>query len=231
MRKLAIFDIDGTLITHLPGGNDKCFIRTMKAEWGVDWLVDTTEFWSTFTHATDSCIADEMYRRQFGRNPEPAEVERVKRVLLEDMRKEFSTGGSRYVATAGAVGLFGAVRALGDWEVAIATGNWGPTGRFKVENAGIDPAGVAFSSADDSQVRVEIVEKAIAKARGPDAPFGRVVFVGDAMWDADTAAKLGIEFIGIGGGEHAARLAGAGARETMPDFADMSVFLRILGEG
>lgn len=230
MRKLAIFDIDGTLITHLPGGNDKCFIRTMKAEWGVDWLVDTTEFWATFTHATDSYIAGEMYRRQFGRDPEPAEVERVKAVLLADMRGEFTAGGSRYLATEGAEGLFKAVRGLGGWEIAIATGNWGATGRFKVENAGINTEGVAFSSADDAKVRKEIVGKAIAKARGSGVPYETVVYVGDAMWDADAAARLGIGFVGIGRGEDAARLAGAGARATMPDFADMPAFLRLLGE-
>jgi phosphoglycolate phosphatase-like HAD superfamily hydrolase len=88
---------------------------------------------------------------------------------------------------------------------------------LKLAAAEIDIAGLVFASADDAVDRGEIVRKAMVQLAGS---VDRAIFVGDGLWDVATASRLGLGFLGIGSGERAAALRGAGAGSVLADFLD-----------
>ena len=90
----------------------------------------------------------------------------------------------------------------------VATGAWRRSAMLKLAAAEIDIAGLVFASADDAVDRGEIVRKAMVQLAGG---VDRAIFVGDGLWDVATASRLGLGILGIGSGEWAAELRGAGA--------------------
>jgi phosphoglycolate phosphatase-like HAD superfamily hydrolase len=68
-------------------------------------------------------------------------------------------------------------------------------------------------SASEFQTREAIVGKAVALAceAARQSTVGRVVSIGDGIWDLKTARNFGYEFVGIGSMEKAAALEELGA--------------------
>ena len=115
----------------------------------------------------------------------------------------------------GACALLRALREDARFELAIATGAWRRSAMLKLAAAEIDIAGVASASADVD--RGEIVRKAMVRLAGG---VDRAIFAGDGLWDVATASTLGLGFLGIGSGDRAAALKGAGAGSVLADFLD-----------
>lgn len=228
---LAVFDIDGTLIRHLAAGNDKCYLRAVEEEWGITGLRDEVSTWAGFAHASDSSVTDELFRRKHARAHTPDEVTKLKDRLMALLAREFPSGGPGFEPVAGAVGLFEAVRGTGAWDVAIATGNWECSARFKLANAGLWEDGVPLATADDGLSKAEIIAKAVERAEAVrGGRYRRTVYVGDSTRDVDAAAELQIGFLGIGRGAGVIELMDAGAVTIFRDFADREVFLGSLRE-
>jgi phosphoglycolate phosphatase-like HAD superfamily hydrolase len=59
-----------------------------------------------------------------------------------------------------------------------------------------------------------------AKTQYGESGFERIVSVGDAMWDVQTAWRLALPFVGVASGERAAMLRNNGARTTIEDFVN-----------
>ncbi len=63
--KLVVFDLDGTL-TRTSRVDSECYERALLEVAGVR---DPRTDWSTYEHATDTGIVDEIFRERFGRSP------------------------------------------------------------------------------------------------------------------------------------------------------------------
>jgi phosphoglycolate phosphatase-like HAD superfamily hydrolase len=85
-------------------------------------------------------------------------------------------------------------------------------------------AGMCFddypaASADDAFDRESIMRLSLQRAAERyGGSFARTAYIGDGVWDARACRALGIPFIGIGSGAHAARLTCEGAIHVFPDF-------------
>lgn len=226
--RLAIFDIDGTL-TETNEVDSVCFVRAMADAHAV---AEMSTDWGAYAHTTDSYITREVLREHFGRTPEDAE--RVKFIsrfvsLLEESR---SRDDSLFGEVAGASAALARLRGEPGWGVAIATGCWRGSGLLKLSAAGLETEGVPAAFAEDGVSREEILLAALARAResyGREG-FDRVVSLGDGLWDVSAARNLGFAFVGVGGGERAALLRGAGASHVVEDFKDYERLLRCLDE-
>ncbi len=226
--KLAVFDVDGTL-TQTYHDDVEAFLGSVRAAFGFE---DVSDDWASYTHVTDSGILDQLIRERLGRPAAP-----------EDQNAAEAAYGAVYgaiVAARGVQPVPGApafVRRLlaeGDWAVAVASGAWRGTAELRLREAviAIDPACVATAS--ERMARRDIVELAIRRAvahwglaDGPEG-FARIVLLGDGLWDVRTARDLGFPFVGVGEDRRAARLAAAGARHIVADFADSDAVLALL---
>jgi phosphoglycolate phosphatase-like HAD superfamily hydrolase len=164
---------------------------------------------------TDPGIAVTLYERHRGRAPLASELAAFHDLFTERLKAALEI--SQLVEVPGARALLRALREDARFELAIATGAWRRSAMLKLAAAEIDIAGVAFASADDAVDRGEIVRKAMVQLAGG---VDRAIFVGDGLWDVATAGTLGLGFLGIGSGERAAALKGAGAGSVLADFLD-----------
>ena len=213
MRRVAVFDIDGTL-TDTNAVDDECFLRAAGKVLGTD--LGATD-WSEAPHVTDAALLEWLCVRHCGRTMREGEVEAARRVFFDLLTSELAANPQRFRAIAGAEDVFPRLRSVG-WEVAVATGGWETTARLKLSAIGVDHVPLAMASSSDARTRTEIVSLAIARLAGSGA--GRVVSVGDGVWDVRAAADLAIPFVGIASDRHAEKLRAAGAETILGDLQD-----------
>ncbi|MFZ5481691.1 MAG: HAD family hydrolase [Myxococcota bacterium] len=211
----VVFDLDGTLI----GGADAdvaCWTVAARAVLGVD---DVSVDLASVPVVTDLGVLDAVARLHVGRAVTDDEVERFRArypVVLGDVVRDHPRS---FAPIAGALVL---LEALGErW--GIATGNIRRAYEIKRVAAGL-PAARTAMCAEDARDRPGLVA-GCAERLGAE---GRVVSVGDGVWDVDAARILGVPFVGVGTGERAARLYARGARHVVGDFADLDGTLALL---
>ncbi len=223
--KLAIFDVDGTLVQsyELDG---ECFVAACHDALGIG---DVDTDWGRYDHVTDPGIAAQIIRERRGREPSAGELDRLQSAFCDRLAEAAGRDGA-YAALPGAAELLAALRARDDWVVALATGGWRAAARLKIGRSGLDLDRVAAAYGEDGPSRQAIVNAAIARAKaqaGVDE-FAQMVCIGDGVWDLRTATSLGLPCIGIGTGAQAERLAEAGAARVIADFTDLEAILNAL---
>jgi phosphoglycolate phosphatase-like HAD superfamily hydrolase len=215
---LAIFDIDGTL-TESVAVDELCFVQAFRDVLGIG-SINTN--WLDYAFPTDSGLTLEICRQHLGRDPVGAEVRRLQARFAELLCAAVAGAGQPIREIPGAAALLHSLGAHCRWRVAIATGGWSVSARFKLASAGLPVDGFPWATGDDAWDRVDILRTAIRRARehyGQDA-FERVVYVGDGVWDVRAAKALGIGFLGLATGTKAVRLLEEGASCVLPDLSD-----------
>lgn len=224
MRRLAIFDVDGTLVDSVVG-DGRAFAQAMRESLG---RVEIDMTWESYPHATDSSIAEVLWDQVHRRRPTAEEIAAAQRRLVALMGEALAVRPEEFRPIGGGRGVFSVLRRRG-WDVAIATGGWEASARFKLEAAGIAVEGVPLASADHGISRQEILtaarELAVREGRGG---FDRVVYVGDAAWDLRTCASLGWPFVAVAQGSRAERLRSLGASHLLPHLDDVDALLGAL---
>lgn len=215
---LAIFDIDGTL-TESVAVDEVCFVQAFRDVLGIE-RINTN--WLEYTFQTDSGLALEICRQHLGRNPGGAEIIGLQSRFAELLCAAVEGAGQPLQEVPGAAALLHLLRAHPRWHVAIATGGWRVSARFKLASAGLPVDTFPWANADDALDRVDILRTAIWRAGehyGQQA-FEKVVYVGDGVWDVRAAKSLGIGFLGLGTDNKAGRLVAEGASCVLADFSD-----------
>lgn len=212
--KLAIFDVDGTLLDNLES-EDACYAAALVGGLGLPAL-DTD--WRTYKDVSDEGIAREAHERAFGHAPSgeriKATVDRFLGLLAD------AHAVSPLQAITGAANLLSVLPRRG-WLAALATGAWGKAARYKLAAAGLVVDPIPLATAEDGPGRVAIARAAWQRATRDSASFERVILVGDGIWDLATANALGLPFVGRATGERAAALLAHGAKHVLPDFSDI----------
>jgi phosphoglycolate phosphatase-like HAD superfamily hydrolase len=216
--KLAIFDVDGTLLDNMEN-EEACFTAALRQGFG---LTDLDTDWSSYEHVTDEGVAVEAHRRAFGLAPSAERIaQTVDRfvTLLADAHARVPLK-----PIAGAAELMAALPENG-WMPVFATGAWGRAARFKLAAAGLPVDLTTLATAEDGPARVAIAQAAWARALAGRLAFERVILVGDRSWDAATAEALGLPFEGRASGAGAADLRSHGLSAVLPDFTDFGAVL------
>ena len=218
ISRLAIFDMDGTL-TQTAAVDDECFLTAMAGALGLpERLVD----WSTAPDITDSGILGWLFERHRGRAPTAEEVRQTKIQFVGLLERRLTAEPSRFDPVPGACAVFERLRGAG-WTSAIATGAWGESARLKLAAARIPVGTVPIAGSDTAPTRAELLRRAVSLASARTRTlFERVVSVGDALWDVEAAAVLGVPFVGIAAGERAIALRQAGTTHVLPDLSDLT---------
>lgn len=228
---LAVFDIDGTLIDST-GLDDALYVRAFREAFGIEGI---DADWSAYRESTDSGIGAEVIERHLGRPARDEDLGLHRRLFAALWKAALARGDVAPRPIPGALALLEHLSRRPGWTVAVATGGWMVTAQAKLDAVGVDPrwiAGAAF--ADDSPSRVRIIETAIGRSAAAAARGGaaarRAVYVGDAVWDVDAAARAGVGFVGVGSGRRGQRLRDAGADPVLADFSDLDGAVAALSE-
>jgi phosphoglycolate phosphatase-like HAD superfamily hydrolase len=218
---LVVFDIDGTLVKYHPKRNDQAYVRAVHEVFGLT----IEDSWSGYVQSTDSGILNEIAQKQFGRNASTEETACFKESMVKWLETEYR--GEPFEAHAGAKPLWDSLLNHADWKIAVGTGNWEFSTRFKLNNAGFEIGHVPLGSADDGDTREKILKLSLHKAKTfyKTSEFDKIVYVGDWIWDVRAAKALGWKFIGIAQGEEAKALRESGAETILPDFHELLPYL------
>ncbi len=218
---LVVFDIDGTLVKYHPKRNDQAYVRAVSEIFGL-MIQDS---WSGYVQSTDSGILNEIAQKQNGRNASEDEATRFKESMVKWLEVEYER--EPFEAHAGAKPLWDNLLNHADWKIAVGTGNWGFSARFKLNSAGFEIGQVPLGSSDDGDTREKILKSSLHKAKtfykAPE--FDKIVYVGDWIWDVRAANALGWKFIGIAQEDEAKSLREAGAETILPDFQELMACL------
>ena len=226
--KLAIFDIDGTL-TNTNTVDDGCFTRALSEAHGIN---EINTDWASYAHTTDSGITQQIFQERFGREPEDSELDKLRSCFVNLLSDQYHSNSSGFAEIAGASVALNALRRESDWAVAIATGSWRESALLKLRAAKINFDGIPAGFAEEGLSREEILQSAVSQALAQHQlnNFAKVVSIGDGVWDVRTASRLKFAFVGIGGGERAATLGRAGAKQVIQDFTDYGRFMSFLNQ-
>ncbi len=221
--KLVVFDIDGTL-TDSVAIHQQCFYQTLSRF----NFTRIDENWSGYAHHTDSYIFVENYLTNYGAYPDSEDFRDVDVCLHQFMEQAVA---QKHINLLPGAGRF--VHQLEDdtdYALVYATGSMRKAAELKLADAGLQVDNRLLASASEFCQRENIVRNAIERAQRHYAVnhFDKITVLGDGVWDLLTARNLGLDFIGIGSGEQAARLHREGASHVVADFQNNDVMMRML---
>ena len=216
---LLVFDLDGTL-TRTNDVDTQCFVQAVSDVLRID-NVNTN--WEEYEHTTDLGCLQQLFRERFDREIHPHETSRLIDHFINLLRTRHAADSILFEQIPGAAALLDTLRSDSRWLIAIATGAWEPSARFKVAAAGISLEGLPAAFASDGPSREAIIRVAIERA---GRRFDRIVSIGDAIWDVRTAARLHLPFVGIAQGARADELHNGGASHTIGNFIDRELFMK-----
>jgi phosphoglycolate phosphatase-like HAD superfamily hydrolase len=220
--KLVMFDIDGTL-TQTDDADTRCYAQAIRDVLGY---TDINTDWASYRHCSDSGILQEIFERECGRAPSPDEVTALQFRFVALLGSECAAQPFREISGAGE--MLRNLSENSDVAVSVASGAWACSARVKLTSAGLPVSHLPAAFSDDAHAREEIMQLSLRRAAQAQSrsSFDRVVYVGDGVWDARAAARLGYRFIGIAAdATKADRLCAEGAAGVFPDYANLGSFL------
>jgi phosphoglycolate phosphatase-like HAD superfamily hydrolase len=226
--KLVMFDIDGTL-TETSEVDEAGFVRALRETF--DFGAVNTD-WATYPWCTDSGILETLFQERLRRSPSRDEVRRFQDRFLSLLNA--AAVRQPFNAIAGAKELLSSLTSKAGIAISIASGAWERSARLKLKSAGLDFINhIPGAFADCSFAREAIMEVSLLKAAEFHCQdsFEAVVYVGDGVWDARAAYKLGFPFIGIARDPaKVERLYAEKAVQVFQDYRDREATLAALNE-
>lgn len=225
-KNLVVFDIDGTLM-HSAGHDEDLFREAHAKHVGK---ATTDQHWGNFTHMTDHAINTEFFERIYDRPATIKEVEAIKGSFFDMMKQSHVTTPENFTPVPGSIEAVNRLLDHDQWSVCFASGGWGVSSSFKLSTLGIHSDDHPAAFGDIHSDRLTLVSSAMEAARqkaGVDA-FDQIVSIGDAIWDVETARKLGLPFIGVASWVPFKNLQDAGASHVIHHYEDYDHFEQCL---
>jgi phosphoglycolate phosphatase len=225
VRKLVLFDIDGTLLSA--AGSGRRAIHTALRE--IFGGVGPDDYW--FDGRTDPEIVRDLMRLD---GHEASLIEsRMPAVLaryVDRLSVELADPVHRPILCPGVEPLLARLEARDDVVLGLLTGNVQPGAVAKLQAVGLDPARFtvgAFGS--DHAVRGELPAIAVARAReqlGIDVAGTHVVVIGDTPADVACGSGIGARAIAVATGRYSvAELAACHPAAVFADLTDTDTVL------
>jgi phosphoglycolate phosphatase-like HAD superfamily hydrolase len=194
-RHLVILDVDGTLV-HSLEAEALLFPKACEDALGLSRV---SSDWESYRCPSDRGIVRELVEIHFRREAREEEYLEVEQRFLELIREYYSQDPGVCRPVLGANEAIGKFRQTADIAIAVATAGWHRTALHKLEVAGVSIQDIPMATSHDAERKVDIMRVAAERASEHYgvSEFRSVVCFGDSKGDAEAAAELGHEFIGI----------------------------------
>jgi phosphoglycolate phosphatase-like HAD superfamily hydrolase len=204
---LIVFDVDGTLI-DADELDHRCFDEAFLEITGVRL---PGERWNQVREFTAQAIVREALH-DWPEDERSAAEATIRAGFLARLTAAHAANPQAFPAASGGPALIDELAGSAACRVAIATGCWRETSRFKLAAAGYRIEGVECASSSDCYRRVDIIRTVMNRMSGDASD---TVYVGDQFWDQRAAMELGIRFVGVGRLRDQLRNEGAATLETL----------------
>lgn len=223
MPKLALFDIDGTLLRgHGVGG--RAMRRAAEAVLGERCRGAEVQFGG----ALDPWILRQLAQHG-GYTLDDALLAAFRQRYREVLIEELATAPRRSEALPGVLDLLAHLRERRVATLGLLTGNYADTGAIKLRAVGIDPGWFEIAVwGDMAEERPGLVKVALAQL-GAELASDHVIVIGDTVRDVHCAHANGAVCVAVAtGGSTRAELEAAGADVVLDDLRDPTPLLRLL---
>ncbi len=225
MRKLLLFDIDGTLVRGGPA--KESFQLAMVETFGTAGSIEVHDF----SGKTDPQIARELLHNA---GLSDLEIDRGFPVLWERYLSELEC---RLIHTPmytlpSVTDLLSVLGALEDVALGLVTGNIARGARLKLRSVGLEGYFPVGGYGSDHEFRNHLPGIAMQRARdtwGVDFSAGDAVILGDTPRDVECGRVEGIRTVAVATGNFGVEdLEAAGADHTFSDFTDTDRVLEVI---
>ena len=228
MKRLLLFDIDGTLLST-EGAARRAFHRAMLAVYGTAGPIDTMPF----DGKTDPQIARELLSAT---GMPSNEIENRLNDLFEHylggLSDELNATDHRTRVYPGVRELLDQLAERTDVVLGLLTGNVARGAELKLTSAGLREYFAFGAFGSDSEMRNDLPAVAVERAckiTGRTFKGRDVVVIGDTPADIRCGEALGVYTVGVCTGRHTpAELRSEGAHSVFDDLSDTSAVLRVL---
>ena len=219
MRKLVLFDIDGTLLST-GGAAWRAFRRGLLEIYGETGPIEGYDFHGR----TDPQIARELLRMGgLDDTAIEAGLSRFWPAYLRELEAELALPGVRVDVLPGVPAILDRLHAGGEHLVALLTGNIAEGARLKLSAAGLWERFDFGAYGSDHERRDRLPAIAVRRARERSGLHFRgrdVVIIGDTPFDVSCGRSLGVWAVAVATGKHsAAELREAGADVVLTDLS------------
>lgn len=229
MKRLVLFDIDGTLLST-NGAATRGFHRALLEVYGTAGPIAT----HPFDGKTDPQIARELLSAAgLAHEAIDAGLEELWRVYLREFARELAHPEHQTTLLPGVREVLDALEPYRETSViGLLTGNIRPGADLKLGSVGLDGRFVMGAYGSDHERRDHLPPIAVERAReltGHEFVEEEIVIIGDTPYDITCGQALGVRAIGVATGRYTvAELEGAGAAVVLPDFADTGATLEAI---
>ncbi len=213
---LAVFDNDGT-ICDTQEVEGACYAKAIEHVIGRSL---STLDWTTYEEPTSAAIVRNLLDGDPAALAKEDEIKHEFLRLLEEERPKFP---GDFSPITGAVQFIERLKREGICSVAIATGCFDSSARFKLRCCGITLSDFPYATSSDVPRRKEIIPLAASRA---GFEVSSVVYFGDAPWDVRVSQTLGIPMIGIG--RRIAQLRDLGVQHVFRDYSEPESIIDVL---
>ncbi len=225
MKKLVIFDIDGTL-TNTNETDHKAFEKAYLELYDIDVAgLDYEEV----ENYTDTGIAQHIFEVVIGRTCGPVDMRKIKKKVYQNLLDLYNESESNFAEVKGAADFLEFLKTRDELCLAIATGCWEHSANFKLNVSGIDYEELPISNSDNDISRVGITKHVIeqAKKQYECAAFDEIIYFGDGAWDFKMAQALGIKLIGVDVNNNG-RLKELGVQNIIKDYSNKEAVFNLI---
>ena len=199
--KLALFDIDGTILLS-DGAGRRAIHQALREVYGGIGPED-----HRFDGKTDRQIVRELMRLDGHADDRiDAGLDDVLARYVRYLERELASPEHAPRLLGGILPLLDALEARPDVTLGLLTGNVEAGARAKLAAVGIDPARFTSSAfGSDSEHRPDlpaVAQRRAAAALGTDLPGDRVVVIGDTPADVQCGRSIGARAIGVATGRY-----------------------------
>jgi beta-phosphoglucomutase-like phosphatase (HAD superfamily) len=222
---IFILDLDGTLMpSHV--ADNRCYWQAVGEILGKAGAVPDLEI---YENVTDPGILEQWCLSNLHRQPNPDEIQAVRIRFLQLLRESAAREPAAFEPMRGLKMWLDKGIADPDVQLAIATGGWAHTARFKLGAADLSHYRLPLVTSDDASRRTDIMSLALErllndsyrKYKAVSDDEINVTYFGDGPWDYQASHALGWQFVGIAHGERARKLRSIGAENVVTDYRDL----------
>jgi phosphoglycolate phosphatase len=225
--RLALFDIDGTLL-HGTGVGVRAMERAGRRVLGPEFSLSGIDF----AGGLDTWIYGEAARSMKFAAAKERHSE-FHDAYLEELARQLVESRPPPSILPGVAEALSYLCTLPSVTLGLVTGNYRRAAPMKLRAVGIDPDQFTIGAfGDEAETRPELVRLALHrwKALGKDPKPEHVVVVGDTPRDVHCAQSNGCRCLAVATGRHSvAELEAAGADIVARDLTDLSPLLALLG--